>query len=143
MALKQTVTKTSASTDISTYTTVNLNVAPDCPTGSNALGHQAARIGGTLNASGGSATVRFALTDGTTVYKVVDVAFTDSAVRTAIAGSSGNYIATVAATNADYIDLLGADAKADSAKPTYWVVGLSALTTATSVTIDIYPTRCI
>lgn len=140
MATMQTVTKTSASTDVSTYTRLNIDYAPEAPTGSSALGHQVARIAGDLNASGGSATVRFALTNGTSVYKVVDVAFTDSTVRTALAGSSGNYIATVAATNADWIDLFGGDS-GKTGSSVYWVVGLSALTTATSVNIYIMPTR--
>lgn len=136
MPVYQSVTISSASSNTTTYTRLNIDIAGDAPQGHTNLGHQVARISGSMTVSAATATIRFVMTDGTTVFDYIDVSFTGSGPRTAAAGGSGDYVATVAATNANFIDLWGADAKLGQ----YWAVGAPTISSGT-VTVRIAPTR--
>lgn len=97
---------TASNTDTTTYGTLDVG---KCSDGVGAP--QLCRIAVLATASGTPAstgTLRFVLTDGTSVYKVVDAALSALTVqcRGAAAGSSGGYHLAVAFGNGtDYLDL--------------------------------------
>lgn len=134
----QSITDTSASVDTTTYT----QVACDAPDTDGKGGHNACRVAASCNASSGSATVRFVLRDTARVYFAYTLTLTPSSVRTALAGASGDYNATVTGGTGggEWIDLFGMSADRSGQAPK-WYVGVSALSTVSSVTLDLFFAR--
>lgn len=141
MAPPQTVTKTATSVDYTTYAEVKVDSGSDGPSSFAGIGHQVCRVGCNMNASG-TCTIKFVLMDATSVKKVITCTVADSGTRAARTGASGDYVGTVTATNNDWIDLFGHDYR-NVGSGLRWYVGLSALATATSVDIFLWPSRSI
>jgi hypothetical protein len=134
MAL-QSITDTSASTDTTTYTAL----ACDAPDSSITTGHNACRVMASCNASSGTATVRAVLKDASRVYRAYTLTLTPTTVRTGPDGSTGDYVAEVTGgvAGGEWLDLGGMSSDRSGQSPK-WVIGVSAFSTVSSVTLDLY-----
>lgn len=143
MPAPQTVTKTAASTDTTTFSKVTLPPGKEGVSTGSQIPAQALCIAASCNSATGTAVARFVLRNSTVIRRWVDVDLTTTSTvavpRTAAAGGSGDYMMKVTATNDCFIDLTGYDVDAGYE----WYVGLSSLTTATSVDLYLSPTRAI
>lgn len=137
----QSVTDASASTDTTTYTRVAI-IPPDDEPKEMGSGHNTMRVCASANASSGTATVRLVLKDSARVYRAYILTLTPSAVRTAPAGSSGDYVCDVTGgvAGGEWVDLYGATSSLES-NPLEWYIGVSAFSTVSSVTMDLFFAR--
>lgn len=134
----QSIAISSASnTDVSTYTELDVGKCSDA-----AGAPQVCRIAVAATASGtpaSTATLRFCLTDGVTVFKVTDCTLSalTTQCRTAVAGSSGGYHLGIALQDSrgDYLDLLMDEQIANPKLK--WVVGhpTAFMTNVTALTL--------
>jgi hypothetical protein len=130
------VTLTTNGTDTTAYTKLTLVGGSNVPSANTALGDQTVRLTASINASGGTGTLRFVLRSDTRVRAYKDVVLTVTSVRTGPAGSSGDYVCTL---SSDFLDTSGLSEGYD------WYVGLPSAMggSATSITLDYTPMRAI
>lgn len=145
MASPQQVALATVSSDTTTYTKLVLTPGHDGPSAETCIPSQACVVGGMLNGSSGTATIRFVLKGAlsTEIRRHVTVTLTaDSSIEDHPDGSTGgNYRATA---SPESVDLLGHGMlDPDSNQPLDWYVGVSAYTTVTAGRLDLFYTRAI